>query len=308
MSCGAENEANAVFTNLTAGVDFEIPDINIDGPEYEIPGGVDSELYKVVTKLTNEDLVTPDVNGTGTFNVLMVGFRTYLEQEFKANRITGAEYTKAFTSMSASAMGGAVQFLLGRDTAMWAAINAQIQAVTARIQLQTAKVQLAAMQFEAENRKAEYALTKMKLARESSDYCISQFTLSNMLPAQLAMVNSQKVGQDRQNDNLAFTLANILPQQHMLLKEQTEVQRAQTSDNRTDGALVLGSVGKQKDLYTQQIVSYKRDSETKVGKLFVDAWITQKTIDEGLLPPLGFTNASMDIILHHLKTNNGLGA
>ncbi|MBQ5153795.1 hypothetical protein EGM85_11085, partial [Macrococcus caseolyticus] len=63
---------------------------------------------------------------------------------------------------------------------------------------------------------------------------------------------------------------------------------------------------KQKELYTQQITSYQRDAEVKAAKLFTDAWITQKTIDEGLTPPNGFTNASVDDVLSTVKRNNSL--
>lgn len=306
MSCGAETEANQIFDALTVGVTFKIPDVDLDDPLLNLPGGIDGELYKDAVKLTNADLVIPNVNGTGTFNVLMSGFRAYLEEEFKQSRITGAEYTKTFTALTEGAMSNAVQFLLGRDASLWQAINAQIQAITARVNLNTAKVQLAAAQLEAQTQKANYALTKMKLATESVQYCIAKYNLDNMLPAQLGLVQAQKTGQDHQNSTLSYTLANLLPQQLMLLKEQTEVQRAQTSEQRTDGASVLGSVGKQKELYSQQIISYKRDSEVKAAKLFTDAWITQKTIDEGLLPPNGFTNASIDPVLTALKINNGL--
>ena len=66
-------------------------------------------------------------------------------------------------------------------------------------------------------------------------------------------------------------------------------------------------MGKQVDLYSQQITSYQRDGEVKTAKLFTDAWITMKTMDEGLLPPTNFQNTSLDAILGDLKTLNGLG-
>ena len=108
------------------------------------------------------------------------------------------------------------------------------------------------------------------------------------------------------NEIKKYNLNTLLPAQKKLVDEQVEVQRAQTLDVRTDGQNVTGSVGKQKDLYSQQITSYKRDAEVKAAKLFTDAWITQKTIDEGLLAPNGFTNASLDTILTALKVNNQL--
>lgn len=277
MSCSAEVEANRLLEELTKGDDFTLPDIDMSGPEWDIPGGDDSPIFGAITKVTNESLTTREVGGSGTFDALMESAHNHLKAEFKANRITGGEYTKAYIAMMESCMSNAVQFLLGRDQAYWAAALAQIQAVTARVTLATSKAQFVLAKIQALSAKSEYALTKMKIATESETYCAALFNASQMLPQQLK-----------------------------LLTEQTEAQRAQTLDTRTDGAVVRGSVGKQKELYSQQITSYQRDAEVKASKLFTDAWITQKTIDEGLNPPNGFTNASIDTILTKLKSNNGL--
>jgi hypothetical protein len=95
--------------------------------------------------------------------------------------------------------------------------------------------------------------------------------------------------------------------QEALIIEQTQVQRAQTMNTRLDGVTtVVGAIGKQKDLYDQQITSYQRDSETKAAKMFSDAWITQKTLDEGLTAPDNFTNATVDIVMEKIRENNGL--
>lgn len=277
MSCSAEVEANRLLEELTKGDDFTLPDIDMSGPEWDIPGGDGSPIFGAITKVTNESLTTREVGGSGTFDALMESAHNHLKAEFKANRITGGEYTKAYIAMMESCMSNAVQFLLGRDQAYWAAALAQIQAVTARVTLATSKAQFVLAKIQALSAKSEYALTKLKIATESETYCAALFNADQMLPQQLK-----------------------------LLTEQTEAQRAQTLDTRTDGALVKGSVGKQKELYSQQITSYQRDAEVKASKLFTDAWITQKTIDEGLNPPNGFTNASIDTILTKLKSNNGL--
>ena len=277
MSCSAEVEANRLLEELTKGDDFTLPDIDMTGPEWDIPGGDDSPIFGAITKITNESLTTREVGGSGTFDALMESAHNHLKAEFKANRITGGEYTKAYIAMMESCMSNAVQFLLGRDQAYWAAALAQIQAVTARVTLATTKAQYVLAKIQALSAKSEYALTKMKIATESETYCAALFNASQMLPQQLKLIT-----------------------------EQTEAQRAQTLDTRTDGTVVKGSVGKQKELYSQQITSYQRDAEVKASKLFTDAWITQKTIDEGLNPPNGFTNASIDTILAKLKSNNGL--
>lgn len=310
--CGAETEANALIASLTQDVNFTIPNVDLTGPEYEFPGGTGGPLYQDVTPITIEELTSGTIEGTAVFDMIMKSMKAHLLEEYTKNRISGAEYTKAYIAMVQSAMDQAVQFILNKDQSMWAAIQAQMAAITSRIGMQTAKVQLAALQLEAQTARGNYALTKMKLSTESITYCTAQYQLTSMLPVQLAKLTAEKVGQEAQNSTLSYTLANILPQQKINLEaqekmtlEQMEAQRGQTTDNRTDGTIVKGVMGKQKDLYVQQITSYQRDSEVKAAKLFTDAWITQKTIDEGLLAPSGFQNASIDVILANLKLKNG---
>ena len=321
MSCGAEAEGNSLFQTLTAGVSFEIPQIDVTGPSFQIPGGMDSELYKEVTRIANSELTTTTLDGTGTFDVLMRGFKAHLKEEYNQSRITGAEYTKAYTALVESAMAQGVQFLLGKDASFWQAMSAQIQAITAKLQLETARVRHTTAQLEALNQEATFALTKMRLANENMQYCIGKFNHEQMLPAQktgqdianrTAVYNVdmimplQKVGLEHSNSIALYNLQTMLPQQYELLVEQTEVQRAQTLDTRSDGSTVVGAVGKQKDLYSQQIKSYQRDSELKAAKLFADAWTVQKTVDEGFVAPANFQNPSLNSVLGHIKTNNNL--
>jgi hypothetical protein len=223
------------------------------------------------------------VGGAGVFDGLMESIKNHLKEEYSANRITGAEYSKVYIAMVQGAMATSVQFLLGKDQAYWQAALIQAQAkqaevalIQARVELIAAKLMTYMRQYEALTAEATYALTKLKIATEDQQYC--------QLKAQ----------------------TDVLIEQKALIQEQTEVQRSQTLDTRRDGDAVVGSVGKQKDLLTQQITSYQRDAEVKAAKMFVDAWITQKTIDEGLLAPNGFTNASLDTVLTKLKLNNGL--
>lgn len=284
MSCGVELEANKLIQDLTANDDFSIPEIDLSGSQYQFPFGSDSALYKPVAPITLAQLTERKVGGNGAFDALMEGMNAHLKAEYEKGRITGAEYTKAYIALTEGAMSNAVSFLINRDQAFWQAQNAQVQAITALVQLETAKVQLAAVQLEAMNQRANYALTKIRLAGESVAYCTAQFNLNDMLPAQLLLNEAQR----------------------KMVSEQMEAQRAQTLNTRTDGATITGVLGKQKDLYSQQITSYQRDSENKAARLFTDAWITMKTIDEGLIPPTNFQNASVDTVLTRVKLNNGL--
>ncbi len=282
-ACGADNAGNDLLASLTAGEDFTVPNPDLSGSEFKIPDGLDSK-FGTTDKLTNNSLTTRTVGGDGTFDAIMASLSAHLKEEFRANRITGSQYTEAYSAAAAAALNGAVSFLLGRDNAYWQAViaaeqakKAAIETVAARVQLETAKAQLSLMLFQGKTAKAEYALAKMKLATEDQNYC-----------------------------QIKFTVDNILPLQKTLLAEQVEVQRSQTLDSRTDGQTIVGSVGSQKALWAQQILSYKRDSELKAAKIYSDAWITQKTIDEGLLAPGEFNNATVDRVFTVIRTNNGL--
>lgn len=299
MSCGAELEANALLTALVAGEDFTLPDIDMSGSEYDIPGGINSPIYAEIEKITTEQLTTREVGGSGVFDALMQSVSNHLLAEFKNNRITGGDYVKAYIATMEACMANAVQFLTTKDQAYWNAVTAQVAAITARANLGIIKANFVTAKIQALATKAEYALTKLKLSNESVTYCTAQYNLSSMLPQQLLMLKNQTTQVAEQT--------KLTTEQINMTKEQKEAQRAQTSDTRTDGTRVAGSVGKQKELYDQQITSYKRDAEVKAAKLFTDAWVTQKTIDEGLSPPNGFTNSSLDSILTALKNNNALG-
>ena len=118
----------------------------------------------------------------------------------------------------------------------------------------------------------------------TADADIKDFTLKTQLPTQVELVDKQI----------------------NLTEEQTESERSKTLDVRTDGDPVVGSVGKQKDLYTQQIDSFIKDAAHKTAKMYLDGWITQKTLDEGLNAPNQLTNTEIDEVLVKVRTNNDL--
>lgn len=281
--CNLDTAANDLMTALLAGKDFTLPDVDLTDPSFSFPT-FGSDITTHPLPLTNDMLTTKAIGGTGTFDVLMDSILIHLKEEFDKGRITGDQYAKAYMGLTEAGLSNAVQFLLQRDAAYWNNLKAQAEAqvalaqvITARVALETAKAQLAAVRFEAMNQEANYALAKAKIATESAQYC-----------------------------TLEYTLANILPIQKQVVSEQAEAGHAQTSDTKLDGVTpVTGLLGSQKALYAQQVISYKRDSEYKGAKLFSDAWIAMKTIDEGLLPPTEFDNASLGSVLSQIKINLG---
>lgn len=306
MSNGAEVVADALMDSLLVGETFVLPTINLDDPAFEFPSIVGNPLYTQVSKLTNEDLTTRTVGGTGTFDAIMQSQANHLKEEFIAGRITGSDYAKSYVALSQGACSQAVQFLLGKDQAYWASVLAQGQALTARVQLETAKAQLAIAVIEANNQRATFALNKLRLANEDAQYGIAKYTLATKLPAELAMLDAQKAGVEKNTEIAAYTLTYLNPAQLTLIKEQGEVQRAQTLDTRSDAATVAGSVKSQKDLYAQQVISYKRSSEVNAAKIFTDAWVADSAIQDSPIVPTSFTSENISSVLTSIKTLNGL--
>lgn len=339
------------------GEDFVLPPVDLSGADYAMPDGA-GILYNDPTRLTNEELTTGVVAGSGTFDILMKSMKEHLKEEYDRGRITGAEYSKTYISLTTAALSTATQFLLGRDQGYWSAVLSQMQArraevdaVTAKVQLEISKAELQMAYFGAQKSEADFALTKMQLANADaqfemilkqhdqvtaqtsltgkqeaqivyqtanilpeqkrqtayqtdfilkSQYDTSQYNLTTILPVQKATL-------DKDLATKTFTLTDILPAQKTLIEEQGEVQRSQTLDNRSDGAIIKGSTGKQKDLYAQQIDSYKKDHQYKVAKMYMDAWLTQKTILETLDPFTEIMNPEINSVMGSLREAASLG-
>ncbi len=256
-SCGSEDLANELLTVLVGDKQFTPPALDLTDPNFQIPTtppGIGD-----VNKLDNADLTEGKIDGDGTFDAIMSGISAHLKGEFEKGRITGEQYSKVYIALTEAALGNAVQYLLGRDAAYWQTITAQLQAqvaqaavVESRVNLEIAKHKLQMLRYEMLTAEVTFALGKLKLSSESIQYCTAKYQLEQILPEQRLMTIAQR----------------------KTAEEALETARAQTLDTRTDGTVVVGVIGKQKDLYSQQIISYKRDAETKVMKIFSDARIT----------------------------------
>lgn len=392
-SIDADALANTIFTTLTNGVTITIPTVDLSGPEFDIPDFSENPLYNAPTQLTEASLVSREVAGTGMFDGVMESISQHLKQEYDNNRITGEDYAKTWLASMQAALGNSVQFLLQKDTAFYQTRVIQLQAqaaeiavVSQRIELEMAKVKLASLQIEANNVKANFALTKMQLATEDAKYHTMrsqhrqtdyqtdqlmpaqisglqtdnlmkvyqldeimplektkltkenealtseislsgakiaqvQFETAQMLPAQkvgieadnsiktyqlITMLPAQTAGVTADNAAKAYTNEFILPAQLVGIRENNESNRAKTLNTRSDGATVTGAIGKQIALQQQQIDSFKRDSEAKVMKMLLDTWVTQKSMDEGLVAPSSLADSNINRVMDVIRVNNGL--
>lgn len=274
-NCGGELVAQELFETLSQDLNINVPTIDFDDDRFKLPDKSGS-LYDPIDKIKLSDYTTKVVDGDGAFDVLMTSLDAHLDNQFKKNRITGKEYADTYVALTTAALSHSLQFLLGKDQAYWQGIQAQlegrraeIEAVTAAIAFENTKVGYYSTLTQLAGVEAQYALTKMQIANADAQYC------------------------------------NLL-EQKKLIKEQTETARSQTQDVRSDGLPVTGIHGAQTLLYKQQKIAYERDVEYKIAKLYMDQWVAQKSIDEGLTPPLEFVNAKIDQVFTKLRSNADL--
>lgn len=158
-----EIRANDLLNHLTKDVDFTIPDIDWNDSAFQIPQSLIDALATPPEKLTPGALTERIVDGKGMFDQLMTACKAHLKDEYDANRIIGAEYTKAYISCLQFAMQYAVQYLIGKDSAYYSALGAMSDAIGKNIQAYSAKAQLAIYQAQAHTQKAQYANTVLGL-------------------------------------------------------------------------------------------------------------------------------------------------
>lgn len=313
--------ASDILTQL--GQDFTIPAVDLTDPKFAVPAAETSEFGddNSPERVDISSLTDGSVNGDGAFDKIMSSTKAHLKEQYDRGTITGDQYSKAYIELTTAALSAGVQMILGQEQSYWQAKliqmqgrQAELQAYTALVGLEIAKAELAAKTRQADLINAQYVQTLIQTAREHVTY--------ELTVKQVALAESQKLSVDKEIEIADYRLDNLMPQelatatqqvqvlfaQEVMVKEQAEAQRGQTMDVRSDGVTpVFGNMGKQKDLYSQQIDSYRKDAEQKVGKMYLDAWITQKTMDEALAPPSQLTNNAVNDVMAALRTSHGLG-
>ena len=161
---------------------------------------------------------------------------------------------------------------------------------------------------------AEYQLNNMLPVALGKE----QHLLNFQMPAQTDLIKEQREVQRAQTletrsdaltpiTGVTGRQKTLLERQAALTLEQTEAERSKTLDTRLDGSTIVeGLNGKQKDLYDQQIDSFIKDAKQKAAKMYLDGWITQKTLDENFSIPTQLTTPEINTVLTSLRTANSL--
>lgn len=160
---------------------------NLYSEEYELPD--DTFLIGSITKPAVTDITTGAVSGTGIFDKLMVGINAQLNDQYLKNRITGAEYTKAYIALTEAALTQSVGFLLTKEKQYWEILVTQQQARTALVGVTTAKVQLEAVKRQAMLLNEQYEAARAQTVDTRSDGITA---IAGTIGAQKGLYDQQK--------------------------------------------------------------------------------------------------------------------
>lgn len=231
----------------------------------------------VIQPITNEDLTTKVVDGTGIFDELMTAANAHLTYQWEQDRITGSSYAEVYLGQLTAVLGQAVLFLTERDKTYLN--NLQVQS---QIKLADAQVALAAQDLLNKQQELLNAQKQMELMEQQIQLAEKQVELADkellVKDKEMQLLDKQIAVQEATAD---------------LTRQKIKTEMAQISDS-VDGVSVTGILGAQIALYKQQKDGFLRDAEQKALKIVADTWITRKTVDDGTPLPTGFDTAAVD--------------
>ena len=94
MAQPLDTVAIALYSSLTAGTTFDIPEFDVSGPAYDLPGGSSNPALVAIPKLTNADLkvqIEREKINNKEFIAVIEMLRD--ERDSLRNKHTGVTYT-----------------------------------------------------------------------------------------------------------------------------------------------------------------------------------------------------------------------
>ncbi len=155
----------------------------------------------IITPITNEDLTTKVVDGTGIFDELMTAANAHLDSQFKNERITGTQYAEVYLGQLQAVLANAVQFLIERDKTYLnnLLINAQIDLANKQVELAEKQIEQADKQLELLEKQIELQQAQSDLARQKIKTEIAQIAdtvdgvaVGGVIGAQVALYKQQR--------------------------------------------------------------------------------------------------------------------
>ena len=148
----------------------------------------------IITPITNEDLTTKVVDGTGIFDELMTAANAHLDSQFKNERITGTQYAEVYLGQLQAVLANAVQFLIERDKTYLnnLLINAQIELANKQLEQADKQLELLEKQIELQQAQSDLARQKIKTEIAQISDTVDGVAVGGVIGAQVALYKQQR--------------------------------------------------------------------------------------------------------------------
>lgn len=156
----------------------------------------------IITPITNEDLTTKVVNGTGIFDELMTAANAHLDSQFKNERITGTQYAEVYLGQLQAVLANAVQFLIERDKTYLnnLLVNAQINLAEKQLEQADKQLELLEKQIELQEAQADLARQKIKTEIAQIADTVDGNAVVGVIGAQVALYKQQTTSYKRDSE------------------------------------------------------------------------------------------------------------
>lgn len=161
-----------------------------------------------IAPISNEDLTTKVVNGTGIFDELMTAAHAHLDQEWGKQRITGTQYAEVYLGQMTAVLQQSVAFLVQRDAIYLNNLLTQAQIDKANKELALLDKQIELIEAQIASQEANNALIAQKVKTEKAQIqdTVDGEAVVGVTGAQTALYKQQKEGFIRDAEQKALKI------------------------------------------------------------------------------------------------------
>jgi hypothetical protein len=266
-----------------------------------------------------EDITTVSVEGTGLFDNLMYAVKQHLQEEWNAQRIRGADYSKVYLGLVSAVLTNTVQFVT--TNALKDLERQKLEEEIALLQLQQTQLQAAIDDF-----LIRAPLERTKIHEETQLILYQQRQLSEAItdfviraPIERAKIEEEIQLIQYQQQQLLEAINDFLiraPLERTKISQETALivdQQALTDSQKdlTDKRIVTENlqptlVTKQTELLDKQIWGFERNAEAGIIKTLADVWSVNRGTDDTFATPEGFNSAKVNNAVSKLFSELGI--
>lgn len=215
-----------------------------------------------MAEITLAQLTQETLDGSGAFDALMRAFNAHIQEQFKANRIVGSDYSKVYLGGLDTVMTKALEFLLRKQEIDLQAQLLEQQIILAKLSADKALVEIELVKQQTENAKAEGALIVLNRDKVAADIRHLDADTLN-IPKQGVLLDNQALQIKQATANATAEGLNIpkqgfiLDAQKLQIAAQTGLVTQQTANGILEGKVLVAQECKLKadyDLTMQTII------------------------------------------------------